>query len=414
MTRRTYGTGSLYQRASDGRWCATIEAGYTKTGARRRVTVTGKTRGEVGRKLKAKQREIARGEEASARTTVKAWAETWIRQRATVDRPKTHTTDKGAVGYIVAAIGHRRLTDLTPADVRAVDDAVRAEGLSSSTALRYRGTLRRMLKAADAEGHAIPPRVLTVKPPAKAVNDRQAIPTPDVMRLLAVAGNLPHGSRWLAAFLLGLRQGEALGLTWPEVGTDTLTVSWQLQAVPYLDKRDRSKGFALPDGYEVRQLDRRMHLVRPKSQAGSRVLPLLPVLAESLERWRKERPAQEPIKGGSLAVPQARRGGGASVPDYGLVWPALDGRPKEANDDRAEWHRIQAEAKVAHPTGRPYHVHEIRHATATLLLELGVPEAVRVQIMGHSTVASTNAYQHVDVEMAREALTRFAGALELG
>lgn len=393
MTRRTYGTGSLYQRASDGRWCATIEAGYTKTGARRRVTVTGKTKGEVGRKLKAKQRELARGEEASARTTVKAWAETWIRQRATVDRPKTHTTDKGAVGYIVAAIGHRRLTDLTPADVRAVDDAVRAEGLSSSTALRYRGTLRRMLKAADAEGHAIPPRVLTVKPPAKAVNDRQAIPTPDVMRLLAVAGNLPHGSRWLAAFLLGLRQGEALGLTWPEVGTDTLTVSWQLQAVPYLDKRDRSKGFALPDGYAVRQLDRRMHLVRPKSQAGSRVLPLLPVLAESLEVWRADDHA----------------------PGYGgLVWPALDGRPKEANDDRAEFHRIQAEAGVAHPAGRPYHPHEIRHATATLLLELGVPEAVRVQIMGHSTVASTNAYQHVDVEMAREALTRFAGALELG
>ena len=38
--------------------------------------------------------------------------------------------------WIVEAIGHKRLTDLTPADVRAVDDAIRAEGLSTSTALR--------------------------------------------------------------------------------------------------------------------------------------------------------------------------------------------------------------------------------------------------------------------------------------
>lgn len=392
--RRQYGTGSVYHRARDDRWVGTIEAGYTKTGARRRIVVTAKTEVEAKARLKAKARELARDEESTAtRATVRSWAEQWLTITERTSTPNAHTTDRSAVhAWIVPAIGHRRLDQLTPADVRAVRTAV-TEKRSTSTALRYHGTLMRLLKAARAEGYPVPARVFDVDPPGKAVNDRQAIPLVDALRILEVASHLPHGSRWVAALLQGMRQGECLGLPWDEVGPDTLTVSWQLQALPYLDKRDRSKGFRVPDGYEARQLDRRLHLVRPKSKAGWRVIPLVPVMADALTRWR------------------------AVCPDspHGLVWPALDGSPADEVEDREEWEAIQQAAGVWHPSGaRFYTGHEARHTTATILMEMGVPESVRIAIMGHSSIASTRGYEHVDVTMARAALAQVAERLQLG
>jgi integrase len=391
--RRQYGTGSVYQRASDGRWLGTIEHGFTRSGARRRVTVTGKSEAEVKAKIKAKQREIARGEDTAGRTTVKAWAATWLTMTSTSVRPKTHVTDKGAVRYIVAAIGHRRLDQLTPADVRAVRTAVTDDGLSTSTALRYHGTLMRMLKKARDEGHDVAARVLAVRPPTKAVSDRRAIPLPDSLALLSVAAELGHGSRWVAALLQGMRQGECLGLTWEQVDLDagSLTISWQLQALNYRDKSNRRAGFLIPDGYEVRQLEGRMHLVRPKSDAGWRVIPLVPWMTNALQTWQRAAPASP----------------------HGLVWPALDGSPADAVEDRDEWRTMQDTVGVRHPGGRHYHVHEARHATAMLLLACDVPESVRIQIMGHSSIASTRAYEHTDIELAREALGRVTERLQL-
>jgi integrase len=217
---REYGSGSVYYRKSDARWVGTIEAGWTRTGARRRITVTGKTEAEVKRKLRDKRAQIEREGVASAssRTTVKAWAETWLADRATKDRPKTHTTDRGAVeAWIVPTIGHKRLEQLTPADVRAVHNALRAKAKSTSTALRYHGVLMRLLKAAVQEGVNVPPRVLATDPPAKAVHDRAALSLTESLAALEVISRLEDGSRWAIAFLQGMRQGESLGLTWPEV-----------------------------------------------------------------------------------------------------------------------------------------------------------------------------------------------------
>jgi integrase len=389
-----YGAGSVYRRVSDGRWVGTIEAGYTRTGARRRITVTAKTEAAAKVKLKERKRQIATegATMGDVRKTVKSWAEEWLSVRATRDRPKTHTTDRGAVGaWIVPTIGHKRLDALTPGDMRAVSNALRQAGKSTSTARRYHGVLIRLLKAARDEGYAVPARVLAVEPPKEAAHDRTALPLTETLAVLEVASRLPHGSRWALAFLQGLRQGEALGLTWAEVGEDSLAVSWQLQALPYVDKRDRSKGFLVPDGYEVRHLSGAHHLVRPKSEAGQRVIPLVPWAAEALAAWREQAPASP----------------------HGLVWPGSDGDPRDIRDDTNEWREIQTAAGIAHPCGRPYHGHEIRHSAATLLMALQVPDSVRIAIMGHSSIAVTRGYEHADITEARRALTRAAERLGL-
>lgn len=411
--RRQYGTGSVTQRA-DGRWMGRLEAGYTPKGTRRRITVYGATEAEAKAKLDRKRKQIARegiSVATSTRSTVKSWADRWMTTRAHTQRPNAYAADRYAVtSWIVPTIGRRRLEALTPEDIRTVAAAQRAAGLAPSTALRTHRVLLKMLKAAILEGHDVPQRVLLVEAPTQGTNDRDALPVPDAVAILAEAAALPHGSRWVAALLQGMRQGECLGLTWDAVDFDKrlITVSWQLQPLPYADQRDRAKGFRLPDGYEARRLVDALHLVRPKTRSGWRVIPMVPWFHKALLAWRDLAPANP----------------------HGLVWPAVSGRPASLRADREEWKGLQGAAGLKrwledtaagrapsglhHPAGRYYVPHEARHTTATLLLEAGIDAGVITAILGHSSIVTTRGYQHIRTAQASKALEQIAQQLQLG
>jgi integrase len=402
--RRTYGTGSVYQR-KDGRWMGTVDAGYTASGGRYRPTVSAKTEAEAKTKLKELQRRIATEgaapASASVRTTVKAWSAQWLDMTKRTLRPKPWGTDQGAVRkWIVPTIGHKRLADLTPADVRAVADAQRKAGRSTSTAHRTHATLHTMLVAARQEGHQIPARVLDVKAPAIAVSDRDAMPIAHALAMLAVASFLPHGSRWAMAFLHGLRQAECLGVTRDCIDLDagSITVEWQLQPLPYIDRANKALGYQVPDGFDSRHLIDAWHLTRPKTKKGFRVVPLIPAMREALTDW--------------LAI--------APENPWGLVWPTATGRPANMLNDRHEWYALQdtasvlGEIPVAHYSGRRYFLHEARHTTATVLLEEGIDPHQVTAIMGHSSILTTRGYQHPSQRAGLAALEAVGGRLELG
>jgi integrase len=415
-SRREYGAGSVYRRQSDGMWIGTLEAGWTASGARRRVVVSAKTEPAARRKLRDKKAEIEREgtPTVGARVTVKAWADEWIAQAERTMRPSSYATARSSVRkWVVPAIGHKRFADITPADVRAIATAQRTAGKSSSTELRTHSVLMTMLKAALLEGHPLHPRVLATKPPTKAVSDRDAMSVDQALAILPWAGELHHGSRYLAALLQGMRQGECLGLTWEAIDLEanTITIEWQLKWLPYKVPRDRTSGFRVPDGYEVRRLSLTplidedgkavaptgaAHLVRPKSKAGYRVIPIVPVMREALVAWKE------------------RSTGTIGKNPHGLVWPNLDGSPTYYKLDDEEWYAIQQAAGVHHEKAqRLFSIHEARHTTATLLLECGVDPTVIVAIMGHSSILTTRGYQHVRTERAREALQLVATRLQL-
>lgn len=402
--RRQYGTGSVYQRASDSRWIGTFQAGWTERGTRRVITVSATTEAECKRRLSKRQREheADSGAVGGGHKTVKAWCEAWLEIHRTKARPKYFATDASAVRkWIVPTIGGKRLDVLTPGDVRAVSTAVRKAGRSTTTAAYVHGVLIRALDAAAADGLTVSRLAREVAPPGKAVHDRDAIPVYHALALLDAASRHADGSRWVAAFLQGMRQGECLGLTWDAVDLDggTLDVSWQMQALPYLDRAAGT--FRIPDGYEARRLHGATHLVRPKSRSGWRVIPLVPWMTAALATWRETAPESP----------------------YGLVWPELEGRAagraRSSKADRDAWYALQVEAGVAPEDERAqrdpahYLLHEARHTTATLLLEAGVDEAVIVAIMGHSSIVSTRGYQHVSQALARRALDGVAEALRL-
>ncbi|MCS6881762.1 MAG: hypothetical protein NZU74_10540 [Chloroflexaceae bacterium] len=54
--RRGNGEGAIYQRESDGKWCASVDLGFIN-GKRMRKVIYGETRKEVAAKLKALHRD---------------------------------------------------------------------------------------------------------------------------------------------------------------------------------------------------------------------------------------------------------------------------------------------------------------------------------------------------------------------
>ena len=404
--RRDAGTGALYQD-SRGLWTAVLELPDVG-GRRRRKVIRSKDKATAAAKLRAARAELDRvGDLATSTPTVAVWMRTWLDRIARPRlKPRTFETYEGYVTrYIVPAIGKIRLDKLTPAHVRRVHEQVTGAGLSTTTALQAHRILAKALTDAMREGKVSRNVTTLTDAPRKGVSARGAL-TADHARalLVSVAGDQSAAAHWSVALLTGMRQGERLGLTREAIDLDTgvITVSWQLQRLRWehgcgaqrTDKSwpcGRSRGgscperhLAIPAGQEAKRVHGGLWLTRPKSRAGWREVPMPPLLAEVMTRYLA---SHEPG-------------------DEGLVFTRPDGHPIDPRDDSAAWDQALRDADLPDVV-----LHSARHTTATLLLELGVPEKVRVQIMGHSSATTTAGYTHVADPLMRDALGRLGTLL---
>ncbi len=395
VARRQYGTGSVHQRKSDGRWIGTLEAGWTRNGTRRRVSATASTEAECRKRLKVKAELLATdgAPAANPRTTVKAWSDEWLVRTQRDIRPKSWNANRSAVRqWIVPTLGHIKVAALTSRDIENFKDAMR-DKLAPSSISRTHNVLNKMLNDAVVEGFRIHPGVMKVKKIAPGKTTRTSLPLPQALKVLAEVEREPDPSRWVAMMLNGMRQGETLGLLRDHIDFEEhiIRVRWQLAELPYKSNKDKHLGFRIPDNYEVRHLVDRWHLVPPKTESGNRDIPMTPWFEAAL-RQHLERAPYSP---------------------YGLVWCEPDGMPIDPKTDRENWRRLQDVADIAHRTGRHYDVHEGRHTTVTLLLELGVDRETVAKIVGQRKLVE--AYDHSDLmPKARAALEQLGERLALG
>lgn len=410
--RRTRGDGALYQRA-DGMWMGSVELGFGPDGRRRRKVVSSSTQAGVLAKLREARRNVERyGTVPTQSATVKDWLDRWLVE---VCRPrvKPRTLDGYAdkVRIINESIGKVRLDRLAPEHVRRVHAHALTGGRSSTTALHCHRVLSKALKDAQREGLVLRNVAELVDAPSAESFDGQPLTGDEARRLLrwvhgepAPVAPDPLAARWDLALLYGVRQGEALGLTWDCVDLDagTLDLSWQLQrftwrhgcsvgAAPASCGGRRGadcpkRTLAIPAKYEHRVLDGGLVLSRPKREK-RRMVPMLPILAASL-RQRLSEAALDPNP-------------------HGLVFARPNGMPIAPTADATAWDQHLRDAGL--PDVR---LHDARHTAATLLLDAGVPEITIAEILGHSMVVTTRRYAHVNMAPMREAIeasTRLLG-----
>lgn len=171
----------------------------------------------------------------------------------------------------------------------------------------------------------------------------------------------------LTAVYTGLRRGELLGLRWADIDLkkNTLNVRQQLQYIS-------GQGIMFKS---------------PKTEKSRRQIPLMPIVAITLRKLKKEQAQEKLIHG-------------ISYEDNDLVFCLENGHPLDPNVLGRRFRKLVD--KHGHPELR---FHDLRHTCATLLLAAGV-DAKKVQdIMGHESISTTlDIYGHVLPTMQKEAI----------
>lgn len=382
MGRRQHGEGSVYQRGKrggrGGQWVAVADLGW-HNGQRDRREFTGATPEAAMKKRQAfldRRRDgftMPRGRQP----TVAEWMLHWLHNvaRREVQPTTWHKSYRQKVTDLICPYFERiPLPDLTEEDIEEWHRHLEAtiskrtgRPLSASTIGQAHRIMSRALKVAVKRGRIGRNPCSNVSPPAVEEAETEPPTADEVKRILARCETWPNGPRWVLAITTGLRQGEALGLEWADVSLrDPASVTVRRAA-------------AWLQGERV--------VKPPKSRASRRTVPLAEVTVRALQRHARAQRVK------SL---------------QGVVFTDAAGRPVHQRADWADWQLLLADLGMAR-----YRVHDLRHGYATMLLEAGVDPRVVQAMLGWSTIAMVQRYQHVRPVMHRSVaatLDRVLGA----
>lgn len=359
--KRGNGEGSVYH-TKDGRWRASV---LLPDGARKYVS--GDTRKEAAEELAKVLATAARGGSvASNRILVDGFLDSWLRDEVEGSVRYSTYVDYASIVklHLKPILGKKKLTQLNPDDIARLHKALADKGLSAGRILKVHRVLSKALKVAQRWGYVDRNVAELVTPPRAADREMEYLTKEEVKKLITAIHGRGDESRWLLA-LLGLRQGEALGLRWRDVDLEagTLTIRVALQ-------RQKGKGLVL---------------VEPKSTSSRRTLHLYPDLVNALKA-RKAAQAKDRL-----------RAGNQWADTHDLVFTDETGHAIDAGHDHDAWEALLKRAEL-----RDVRLHDARHTAATLLLLSGVPLRAAMEWLGHSQVSQTMRYTHVAPEVSKD------------
>lgn len=327
--RRGNREGSIYQRASDGRWIGAVSAGDGSAGRSGRKTVSAPTRQEALRKLRELQRQLDDGlPPPDASMTVAQLLDRWHADviRHQVARTASDNYKSVADHHIVPALGRKKLKELTPGDIDRLMAQKLEAGLSVSTVRRIRSVLSQALTQGIRWGSVNRNVASLTRGPRQPRQEGRTL-TPSQARTL-LASLRGHRNEALYSLMLstGLRRGEALGLRWDDLDLDEeiLIVRRQLK---------REGGCLIVADTKTTRSRRAVHLPSP----------MIGVL-------RAHRAAQA----------RQRLKMGPAWQDTGFVFTTANGTPFDPRNLYRDFQLVCRRAGLG-----DWHPHELRHSAAS-------------------------------------------------
>ena len=249
-------------------------------------------------------------------------------------------------------------------------------GLSSSTVLHIRATMSAIMRTAVKKGLLEKNPVVNTTPPKLEHKKKLFLDAGQCKQLLGILEDIENRQlRVMINTLLftGLRSGELLALQWRDVNFDegTITVNKTLL-----------------------RLVGEYRLSEPKTKSSERIVNAQPELLGLLKEHKAWQDEQKAIFGAAWEQPEQ-------------VFSTATGRFYNGVTLNQQFKRILRKNDLP-----DLHIHDLRHATASLLINAGLPVRVVADHLGHrSTQTTENVYTHVFAESRARAADAISIAL---
>jgi integrase len=286
-----------------------------------------------------------------SKITVTEALELWIRhstdeglERATVEQRVQHLRH-----HIAPFIGRIKLSELSTPRLYGFLDQLRDDGRSPAMRRKILASLNSALTLAKGRGLVAQNVATGVKirssdrhrgGPVKAGKD---FPTKQELKLLIDRAPDQWRAFIITSIFTGMRASELRGLTWSNVNLDSGTIHVSQRA------------------------DKWGTIGSPKSWAGKRDIPLVPLAVNTLRQWK------------------------LSNGQHDLVFPTKSGSPRLPMSIFINWRRLLSTCGLPN-----YKFHSLRHACASMFIELGWQPKRIQDVLGHSSITMTfDRYGHL-------------------
>jgi integrase len=351
--------GSIIRRGK--RWAVILDVKDERGGRRRKWHSGFRTRKEAETKCAELISAMARGSYVEpAKITVADHMQSRMAQWAGKLSPKTNERYREIIrDQIIPYLGTKPLQKLKVADIEAWHTALCTAGYSTSTIRTIHGILSKALK--DGVRHELlPSNVAALQRPPKVDDDEVAIITEEqIAGLLDKLQNMSvMRTRVVIALFCGLRRGELLALQWRDIDFEAKTL-----------RIERA----------LEQSRAGVRIKPPKTKAGRRVISLPDIAIDALRDYRRER------------LELHMKLGIGKLPDDGLVFAHIDGKPLRPSTLSADWWELGR--KLGYSGIR---WHSLRHTHASMLIASGLDVVSVAKRLGHANATITlKVYAHM-------------------
>lgn len=404
--KRANGLGTITQRRNSFRWQITL--GYDGNGKRQTAGGTEKTETLAKKALAQAITDHARGLLApSDNITVSEYASIWLSRQTTLQDSSRREYAR-EFGFVTDQIGTKRVKEIRPhhlknfmvnlSSVKHKPKSVKLTPPETIISPRTQSKVLTRIRALFRE--AVIDQIIYVNP-ADGVKRARAprldrvgktLDFPEAARFHALGWALQDAHlmrQWIGLLLcvsLGLRRGEAMGLTWDNVDLPNGTLRI-VQALTIQNKKPT--------------------ISNPKTFDSKREIILPPSLHTALERHRnaqlEERQAARETWTETHAVVSTLTGGFTHPDNLGralsllLEWSDLQYASQERMKTVQVAYRQSLIDAISSGIKLPdIRVHDLRHTYATLALRSGVPIEVVSRNLGHAKISTTwDLYRHV-------------------
>lgn len=383
--RRPKGDGSVQQLAPN-KFKIAITIGRDNQGKQVRKSFTGKTQGEVIKKLNEFKTEqvqgtLVRTDNIKLSEFIKRWLETKEGQtKKTTYESYVYTCDQ----HIIPTLGKLKVQKITTASLNDYIKSKLKGGLSPASITRQRAILHNILDLAVKEG-IVPRNVaehcMTIKLERE---ETKTLSPEDITNLLNVAKDIYErdkgkGNKFyqiyhivLIALATGARRGEILALRWSNIDLEKNTIAIKENLVEV-------KGGIL--------------IETPKTKTSRRVIAIDPKVLEQLDELREVNRILYEKKFDS--------------DEPGYVFYTRYGNPITPSNMSRAWRDLIAETGM-----EGIRFHDLRHTHATLLVASGTNIKTVSSRIGHNDTRITlDLYSHALPEKDREAAEKSGGWL---